>query len=167
MIKVGIRANNLPNDIEKLVLFEHIQQNYGEHRLDEIRLAFDMAIMEKLADSEGEVINPNSFENFCCAYFSKIMTGYRNWSAQEFKQVDKPEMPKQRIFTQDELDDSAREDVERQYGLFVRGIEIKNTLINEPILRKDGLIGEKETVLEFFVKRMNACIPNIYIKKKP
>ena len=165
MIKVGLRGHNFPNDIEKLVLFEHIVQNYGGNRLDEIRLAFDMAIMEKLADPDGEVVNPNSFENFSCAYFSKIMNGYRSWAAQEFRHVDKPEMPSQRIFTQDELDESAREDAERQYVMFTRGYEIKNTLINEPILKKDGLMREGETVIEFFTKRLKAGIPNIYIKK--
>ena len=165
MIKIGLRGHNFPNDIEKLVLFEHIVQNYGGNRLDEIRLAFDMAIMGKLPDADGEVIDSNCFESFSCAYFSKIMNGYRLWASQEFRHVDKPEMPPQKIFTQDELDDSARESVEMQYGLFLRGIEIKHTMINQPILIKDGLLGAGETVLNFFEKRMKAGIPNIYVKK--
>jgi hypothetical protein len=162
---LGIRENNWPNDIEKLVLFEHIVENYGGNRLDEIRLAFDMAITNGLPDENGVIVDTNCYENFSCAYFSKIINAYRRWSAQEYRLAVKEDAPEQKIFTQEELDNSAREDVERQYRLFLGGNEIKNTLINEPILRQDGLLIASETVLEFFTRRAAAGCLNIYIKE--
>lgn len=165
LYKLGIRENNWPNEIEKLVLFEHIVENYGGNRLDEIRLAFDMAITNGLPDENGVVVDTNCYENFSCAYFSKIMNAYRRWSAQEYGLAVKEDAPEQKIFTQQELDDSAREDVERQYRMFVSGIEIKNTLMNEPILRQDGLLNAPETVLEFFTRRAIAGALNIYTKQ--
>jgi len=84
MLKVGIRANNLPNDIEKAVLIEHIINQYGKHTPAEIKLAFDMAISGKLDLEEKEVI---CYENFSCLYFSKIMNAYRVWAMQTFNQL--------------------------------------------------------------------------------
>lgn len=164
MMKIGLRSQNLPTDIEKLVIYEHIIENFGGNRLGEIELAFNMAISGTLPDENGEVVEVNCYENFSCLYFSKIMTAYRRWSVQEYKHVVNPEMPEQKIFTQQELDDSAREDVERQYSLFKAGIEIKGYLINEPILRQDGLLNESETVLEFFARRSAVGALNIYVK---
>lgn len=85
MIKIGLRAQNWPTDEEKLVLIEHIVSNYGGHTLQEIKLAFDMAIADRL---EVEV---NSFENFSCLYFSTIMNAYRLWAKNEVKQLPKKE----------------------------------------------------------------------------
>lgn len=81
MIKIGLRAQNWPTDEEKLVLIEHIVNNYGGHTLQEVKLAFDMAIADKL---EVEV---NSFENFSCLYFSSVMNAYRQWARQEVKHL--------------------------------------------------------------------------------
>src|SRR5882762_8529817 len=41
MMKLGIRGNNLPSQVETMVLLEHISVNYGNHTLAEIKLAFD------------------------------------------------------------------------------------------------------------------------------
>lgn len=93
MIKVGVRANNLPNDVEKGVLIEHIITNYGNHTPLEIKLAFDMAISGKLddLDNKGNVIDleTNCYENFSCLYFSKIMNSYRRWARQTHNQLKK------------------------------------------------------------------------------
>jgi hypothetical protein len=164
LYKLGIRENNWPNDIEKLVLFEHIVENYGGNRLDEIRLAFDMAITQGLPDENGEVVETNTFENFSCLYFSKIMNAYRRWSAQEYKLVIKPDSPEQRIFTDEELDESKREDAERQYQLYIRGHQLKYVEANKEILVKDGLMKPEDDILEFFHKRAEALILNLYTR---
>jgi hypothetical protein len=156
MIKVGLRAQNWPNDLEKLVLFEHILQNFGGNRIEEIKLAFDMAIAGKL---ETEV---NCYENFSCYYFSTIMNAYRKWSSQAIAHAVKQEPPPQKIFSQEELDNSAREDAERQYQLFLKGHELKGLNLNEPILRKDGLLNDEERTKEFFTRRALAGSLNIY-----
>ena len=84
MLKVGIRANNLPNDVEKAVLIEHIINQYGKHTPAEIRLAFDMAMAGKLDLEDKEVV---CYENFSCLYFSKIMNAYRVWARETFNQL--------------------------------------------------------------------------------
>lgn len=85
MLKIGLRAANIPRDEEKFVLVQHIIQHYGGHTPEEILLAFDMAIAGKL---EVEV---NCYENFSCLYFSGIMNAYRLWAKDQHKQI-KPVM---------------------------------------------------------------------------
>lgn len=70
----------------------------------------------------------------------------------------------QKIFTQEELDDSAREDAERQYQGFLKGFELKGLPINEAILKKDGLLKDGESVLDFFKRRALKGSLNIYVQ---
>ena len=81
MVKIGLRAQNWPNDDEKTILIQHIIKNYGGHTTEEIKLAFDMAIEGKLD------VEVNCYENFSCLYFSNIMSAYRQWSKEEYKQL--------------------------------------------------------------------------------
>jgi hypothetical protein len=83
MLKIGIRAKNFPEGIEKSVLLTHIFVNYGNHTPAEIRLAFDLAILGKLNLNIDEV---KCFENFSCQYFSTIMNAYRIWAQQVYDQ---------------------------------------------------------------------------------
>lgn len=91
MIKVGLRAQNFPNEDEKQILIAHIITEYGNHTPQEIQLAFDMAISGRLELEEKEI---SCYENFSCLYFSKIMNAYRKWSKEVFVQLkqDKPKM---------------------------------------------------------------------------
>jgi hypothetical protein len=93
MIKVGLRAPNWPVDEEKAVLLDHIRTHYGLHGLEEIRLAFDMAVTGKLDLTDNQVI---CYENFTCTYFSVIMSAYRKWAGETYDHVIKdqptPEM---------------------------------------------------------------------------
>lgn len=161
MVKVGLRAQNFPNDIEKLVLIEHIRDNFGGNTLEEIKLAFDMAIGYKLDLDEKEI---SCYENFSCLYFSKIMNAYREWSTQEYQHLKPEQPPVQRIFTPEELDDGLREDVERQYSLFVKGHPLKGLEFNLSILEKDGLIEPGENVVQFFIRKASQGFLNIYTK---
>lgn len=159
MIKVGLRAQNFPNDLEKLILIQHIQENFGGNTLEEIRLAFDMAIGQKL-----EIESANCYENFSCVYFSMIMNAYRKWSTEAFRTLP-TEVPKeQKIFSQDELDDGYREDAERLYQMFLKGFSLKNPEVSRYILVKDGFFAEG-SVVGFFSKRMDDGAKNIYVKK--
>lgn len=90
MILVGIREQNIPNDGEKKVLIDFIQRHYGGHSLMEIKLAFEMAVTDKLSFDKGE--NSNHYENFSCSYFSKIMNAYRKWAAAEIQYLPKKEV---------------------------------------------------------------------------
>lgn len=162
MMKIGMRAANLPTELETLVLFEHIVKNFGGHRLNEIPLAFDFVINGELADKDGEVIEANCYENFSCLYFSKVMNGYRYWSKQEIKFVSPTTKEEQKIFNQEELDDYAREDAEWQYQMFLKQLPLTYPESNDKILRQDGLLKDGELVMEFFLRRATAGVAHIY-----
>lgn len=82
MLKVGLRIVNLPAPAEKAVLLMHIITEYGNHTLEEIKLAFDLAISGKL-----ELKEVSCYENFSCLYFSTIMNAYRVWAKETYKQT--------------------------------------------------------------------------------
>lgn len=88
MVKVGLRSQNFPGDIEKVVLMEHITTNYSNHTLEEIKLAFDLAISGKLDMEEV-----SCFENFSCLYFSNVMNSYRRWAIEQHKYIKPKELP--------------------------------------------------------------------------
>lgn len=83
MLLVGIRANNMPNDIEKGVLINFIRKNYSGHTSAEIKLAFDKAVACELNLDPKDI---NAYENFSCAYFGKIMNAYRAWAKEEYRE---------------------------------------------------------------------------------
>lgn len=90
MVKVGLRAKNWPTDEEKVILLDHIFENYGGNRVDEIKLAFDLAIAGKLDLDYKDVV---CYENFSCLYFSTIMNAYRQWAVLQNQQIQKKELP--------------------------------------------------------------------------
>jgi hypothetical protein len=97
MLKVGVREKQLPSKEEKEVLIEHILTNYGNHTPNEIKLAFDMAILGKLEDVNGRGepidLDVNCYGDFSCLYFSKVMNAYRRWARQTFKQFQMEQQP--------------------------------------------------------------------------
>lgn len=163
MLLVGIRPQNLPSKEEAGILFNHITKHYSGHTVAEIRLAFEMAIAGELDVSSDDV---KAYENFTPIYFSQIINSYRRWSVQEFKQNIKSiePLPPQKIFSQEELDDGAREDIERQYQMFLKQLELKGAEFNRSILKKDGLLNEGETTMQFFKRKAEAGAQNIYVK---
>lgn len=86
-ILIGLKAQNYPADVEKQLLHAYIYKNYGGHTPGEIRLAFEMAIQNKLSLRPEDVI---CYENFSIAYFSRIMEAYREWSKEQIKQLPAP-----------------------------------------------------------------------------
>lgn len=83
MLLVGIRANNLPNQMEFDVLKNFIRRFYSGHTPAEIRLAFDKAILGELNLKPDEV---KCFENFSCEYVSRIVNAYRVWAANHYNE---------------------------------------------------------------------------------
>lgn len=162
MVKIGLRAQNWPNDMEKVILHQHIVENFGGNTVDEIRLAFEMGMAGKLTFGNGESIIP--FENFSCLYFSTVMNAYRNWSAETYKTLPTENPKVQKIFSQDELDDGYREDAERLYQMLKRGFTLKNPEAVKDILVKDKLIPESMRVVDFFFQKMENGATNIYRK---
>ena len=162
MVKIGLRAQNWPTNEEKAVLVDHILTHFGGHRVDEIRLAFEMAINGKLEFKQGESVQ--CYENFSCIYFSSVMNAYRKWSSEAFKSLPTEKPVEQKIFTQEELEDGQREDVERLYQMLIRGLAIKSPEACRDILLKDGLIGEGVRVVDFLTQKIKEGALNIYVK---
>lgn len=86
-ILVGLRAQNYPADIAKQLLHAYIFEDYGGHTPGELRLAFKMAIQNKLSLKPEDV---TCYENFSIAYFSRIMEAYREWAKEQIKQLPAP-----------------------------------------------------------------------------
>jgi len=161
MVKIGLRSQNWPTEEEKVVLIDHILTNFPGNRVEEIRLAFELAIAGKLDLREDEI---NCYENFSCIYVSKILNAYRRWALATYDQIKEPP-PDQRIFSQEELEDGQREDAERQYQQLLRGQEIKFAEANRAILEKDGLIRDNERVIDFYSRKIDENAAHIYTRK--
>ena len=86
-ILVGLKAQNYPANEEKQLLHAFIFKNYGGHTPEEIKLAWDLAIMQKLNLRPEDV---TCYENFSIAYFSRIMEAYREWAREQIKQLPAP-----------------------------------------------------------------------------
>jgi len=89
MAKLGLRGQNMPTGVQKILLIQHVFDNFGENRVDEIRLAFDWGIEGRLDE------DINCFENFSCLYFTRIMRAYNRLalavkSKEEVKELPPP-----------------------------------------------------------------------------
>ena len=83
MILVGIRANNMPVEIEKQVLIGFVRKKYAGHTIQELRIAFEKAVAGELSLKPAEV---NPYENFTCEYVGRIMRAYRDWASVQYEQ---------------------------------------------------------------------------------
>lgn len=70
----------------------------------------------------------------------------------------------QKIFTYEELEDGQREDAERQYQMFKKGFALKALEVNKAILVKDGLMNDDEKVIDFFIRKSENGVKNIYVR---
>ncbi len=82
---IGLKGQNYPNDFETLVLYQYLQENYAEHTTEEVFLAFKLAIQGSLKISIEDV---KCYENFSCLYLSIIMTKYRQWASDTYRQLE-------------------------------------------------------------------------------
>jgi len=82
MTLIGIKAENMPSESQKMVLFDFVKSELGFFSPEEFRIAFKLAASKKLnCDVEH-------FQNFSAAYVGRIMDGYANYKAnamREFK----------------------------------------------------------------------------------
>lgn len=88
MLIVGLKAQTIDafTEIEKEVMIQFIVRHYGGHTLSEFKLAFDKALIGDLGLPKKEV---KAYENFSCEYISRIMSAYREWSRDVYKEVSK------------------------------------------------------------------------------
>ena len=162
MLKVGMRAQNLPSKEEKEIIVSHIYQHYPGNTIGEIRLAFDMAITGSLNLKQDDV---KCYENFSCAYFSSIMNAYLEWAKEEFKQTQKEDPPPIVILSDEELDNLHRSWTEEFYQQIKSGIVKEIPDYTRAILTKDKLIENGGEAEMFFTYKLGNGILNIYKKE--
>jgi hypothetical protein len=68
---VGLKSENLPSELQKMVLMEFIQSEFGWMTPDEMKLAFRMAVAGKLD------VEINHFQNFSPVYFAAVANAYK------------------------------------------------------------------------------------------
>lgn len=68
---VGLKSENLPSELQKMVLMEFIQTEFDWMTPEEMKLAFRMAVAGKLD------VEVNHFQNFSPVYFATIANAYR------------------------------------------------------------------------------------------
>jgi hypothetical protein len=83
IFKLGVKPENIPNDEERLIIFNHLRRYYGNHTAHEIMLAYDMAITGRL---DIEVL-----PQVTALSVSKVLNEYRKWSVPQYKLLVKPE----------------------------------------------------------------------------
>lgn len=161
MLKVGLRAQNLPTEEEKLILITHLIENYGNHTLQELNMAFDMAIAGKLDLTRADVV---CYENFSCLYLSGIMNAFRAWAGQAWREMKHTDTPTQRIYTDAELEAMCRYDIEMFYQRCRAG-KVPHCIPHYflPQLIKDGFMAEgSDDMAAFFSERLNAGAAKLY-----
>jgi len=77
---IGLRPEQWPDDLQKMVLLNFIRQNYSGHSLEEIKIAFDFGSAGKLD------IEMTHYQNFNCIYLSDVMQAYRKYATEILKQ---------------------------------------------------------------------------------
>lgn len=138
LVKLGIREHNLPTGLEMEVLVNHIHDNYGRFTIEEVKLAFDLAIMNKL-DCDA-----NPYEVVSCRYVSVVMEAYRVWAERNRRKLIQSkkalELPVQ-VISDDEIVRVSRECYKKTRNpvmILIRCFEIMKVTIppeDEPRLR--------------------------------
>lgn len=67
---IGLRAENIPSDVEKGVLLKFIFDNFGNIAPEEIRIAFELAIAGQF---DAEI---DHYQRFSSLYLSKVLRAY-------------------------------------------------------------------------------------------
>lgn len=68
---VGLKGENLPSELQKMVLIEFIESEFAWMTPEEMKLAFKMAVAGKLD------VEINHFQNFSPIYFATVANAYR------------------------------------------------------------------------------------------
>lgn len=81
---IGLLPERFPSHSQEMILIDYVRSEWGKLRLDEIKLAYQMAISGKLD------VSPEHFQSFSALYFGKIISVYVLWASQVHIQNMKP-----------------------------------------------------------------------------
>lgn len=88
---VGLRPEQIPGDIEKIVLINFIKDNLKNHSPEELKLAFEVAVK---GDFKTEL---NHFGHFSALYLSRVFNDYLEHRRQIVAEMRREEAEKERI----------------------------------------------------------------------
>jgi len=80
MTLIGIKAENMPSESQKMVLFDFVKSELGYFSPEEFRIAFKLAASKKL---NCEV---DHWQNFSAAYVGRIMDAYNTYKANAMRE---------------------------------------------------------------------------------
>lgn len=83
----GLNKNNYPNREETILLANYINTEYQNNTLNEVQLAFKLAIKGELNRFLGKNDSMDHFQSFSPAYFSKVMAAYKKYKAHQLQSV--------------------------------------------------------------------------------
>jgi len=81
---VGLRPHHFPTKQEDTVILGFLREEYALKTLDELILAFKLAMKGELDLEDVKV-----YDQFTCEYLARVMTAYRKW----LKEVDSKVIP--------------------------------------------------------------------------
>jgi hypothetical protein len=70
LVVTGVKESNLPNEAQITVLYNFINSYLSSYTLEEVRTAFDLAILGRLN------VKKENFQNFSVGFFSDVMKAY-------------------------------------------------------------------------------------------
>lgn len=80
MTLIGIKAENMPSESQKMVLFDFVKSELGFFSPEEFRIAFKLAAAKKL---NCEV---DHWQNFSAAYVGRIMDAYNTYKSNAMRE---------------------------------------------------------------------------------
>jgi hypothetical protein len=110
---IGLKAEQIPSDIEKAVLLKFIRENYPKYHPNEIRIAFELAIKSEF---KAEV---NHYGTFSSLYLAGILNAYKDHRAAVFCEAAKIKKAEQKSLPEPEPSEQFKQQVRNEYLLNV------------------------------------------------
>ncbi len=134
-----------------------IIENYSELNINEVEYAFrsDNSIKDW-----GHNMNLHLIDEVMIPYINK------RFELSKIEEKIKQPAPVQKIYTDEEILNERRCEIEYSYQAMKQGYYPLIHLYFKEVLEMDGLLEEGETIADFFVKKLGANAENIYTKIK-
>lgn len=82
---IGIKSSNYPTAQDLSVLLNMVHKNYSQYTLEEIYLAFELAMTRVTLPFMGKNASVKHFQSFDFEYFCLIMFGYKRYKEHQLK----------------------------------------------------------------------------------
>ena len=102
---IGLRPQHFPTKEQDSFIFKYLKAKFGHKTLEELYLAFDLAINQKLDLEDYKV-----FDQFSIEYLVRIMNAYRRWLIKTKIDLEIKEEPK--LIEMTVLDEEKKQDIE-------------------------------------------------------